>query len=270
VRTASIGFDGLRVAVRTPAPEVLAEVERAFRAMLRREGDGAPAPVLELTIAPLGDGYELTGTGAVAPERGPLGEMRRAVRYLTTQAFVDGRRERFWVHAAAACRTGRAVLLPGERARGKSTLVTALARAGWRYLSDEAVPLDMTDDCAEPFPLTPQVRIGPGAALAREAAAALAKRDVELGPAAIGRAAARITELVFVRYAPGASATLDRVAPGQAALELLESCLNFPHHGARAVEYAAGLVRRVPATRLTFGDVDAAVRRLETGARPAG
>ena len=124
--------------------------------------------------------------------------------------------------------------------------MTSLARAGWRYLSDEVVPLDMADDRAAPFPLTPNVRIGSGRSLTPEAVAALDKHDVELGPGSICREAVRITELVFVRYVPGASASLAVATPGEAALELLESCLNFLHHGSRAVQYAADLARRLP------------------------
>ena len=262
VSTVSIGFDGLCVAVRSRAPEVIAEVERTFRAMLIRPEDRGDVPVVaRLEVDRWGDGYRVAG-GGVTPEHGSLREARRAVRYHTTRAFLEARPERFWVHAAAACRGRRAMLLAGHRGRGKSTLVTSLARAGWRYLSDEAVPLDMTADLAAPYPLTPNVRIGPGRNLTPEAVAALDKHDVQLGPGAICREAVRITELVFVQYLPGASATLAAAAPGEAALELLESCLNYPRHGRWAVRYAADLARRVPATRLTFGDVDAAVRLL--------
>jgi hypothetical protein len=143
--------------------------------------------------------------------------------------------------------------------------VAGLVRAGWQYLSDEAVPLDMADDRAAPFPLTLQVRIGPTAVLAPEAVAALAKRDVPLAPSAIRRAPVPVTGVVFVRYVPGAPAVLDPVPPGAAALELLESCLNFAHHGSRAVRYAADAMRRLPAARLTFGDTGAAVQLLESG-----
>jgi hypothetical protein len=268
VRTVWIGFDGLRVAVRSAAPEVMAEVERTFRAMVLRPGEDHAGPVVaELAVCRVADGYEITGRHEVAPERGSLEEARRAVRYHATRAFVVARPERFWVHAAAASRGPSAVLIPGSRGRGKSTVITSLAGAGWRFLSDEAVPLDMAGDRATPFPLTPQVRVGPAVALAPEAVAALSKREVHLEASVIGREAVRITEVILVRYQPGASATLERVAPGETALELLESCLNFRHHGVRAVTYAADIARRLPATRLIYGDAAAAARLLNARAR---
>jgi hypothetical protein len=260
----SIGFDGLRVQVRSSTPEIADEVEQIFRPMvLSREDLGSSAPIVaRFSVDCWGEGYRVAGTGQAAPECGSLQETRRAIRYHVTRAFLEARPERFWVHAAAACQGRRTVLMPGRRGRGKSTLVTTLARAGWRYLSDEAVPLDMTADLAAPFPLTPHVRVDPGLPLAPEAVEALHKQAVELGPDAICREVVRITEPTFVRYLPGASATLEAMTPGQAALELLESCLNYPRHGPRAVRYAADLAGRLPATRLTFGDVDGAVRLL--------
>jgi hypothetical protein len=267
-----IRFDGLCVAVRSAAPEVLFEVERVFRAMMdRADQPRAGEPVVaELVVERFGDDYEISRTGVEGTERGPLDEVRRAVRYHTTRAFLDARNDWFWVHAAAACRDGRGVLLPGGRGTGKSTLVTALARAGWRYLSDEAVPLDMACDRAAPFPLTPEVRVGPPTALAPDAVAALSKRDVELDPAAICREPARITEIVFARFVPGAAATLEAATPGRAALDLLESCFNFQYHGPRAIRYAAAAAGRLASTRLTFGDAAAAVRLLDRADRATG
>jgi hypothetical protein len=267
--TVRVAFDGLCVAVRSSVPRVMVDVERMFRAMIVRDEQGGGAPVVAaLEVDPWGDGYRVAGSRLAAPECGPLAETWRAVRYHTTRAFLEARPQRFWIHAAAAHRGRRTVLVPGNRGRGKSTLVTSLARAGWHYLSDEAVPIDMADDLAAPFPLTPQVRVGPGVDLAPDAVAAMEKRDVELGPDAICRESVRITELVFVRYMAGAVATQDPVTPGEGALALLESCLNYPHHGQRAVRYAADLARRLPATRLTFGDVDAAVQLLGPPAGP--
>ena len=120
--TISVGFDGLRVTVRSPALEVVAEVERAFRAMIIRGGDedDDARSVAKLDVDRLDGGYELTGLRVVAPERGSLGEIRRAVRYHTTRAFLEARTERFWVHAAAACRGRRAMFWQGAGAGARA------------------------------------------------------------------------------------------------------------------------------------------------------
>jgi len=47
----------------------------------------------------------------------------------------------FHVHAAGLARGERGVLLPGDTGAGKSTLTVSLIRAGWDYLSDDALLL---------------------------------------------------------------------------------------------------------------------------------
>jgi hypothetical protein len=47
----------------------------------------------------------------------------------------------YHVHAAGLARGERGVLLPGDTGAGKSTLTVSLIRAGWDYLSDDALLL---------------------------------------------------------------------------------------------------------------------------------
>ena len=71
------------------------------------------------------------------------GETRRALA--RTGAIVRLRgRGRYFVHAAGAVDpSGRAILLAGDSGEGKSTLVYALARAGWPILGDDGVVLEV-------------------------------------------------------------------------------------------------------------------------------
>lgn len=73
------------------------------------------------------------------------GETRRALA--RTAAIVRLRaRGRYFVHAAGAVDpAGRAILLAGDSGEGKSTLVYALARAGWPILGDDGVVLEVCD-----------------------------------------------------------------------------------------------------------------------------
>jgi hypothetical protein len=69
-------------------------------------------------------------------------ETRRALA--RTAAIVRLRaRGRYFVHAAGAVDpAGRAILLAGDSGEGKSTLVYALARAGWPILGDDGVVIE--------------------------------------------------------------------------------------------------------------------------------
>ena len=56
------------------------------------------------------------------------------------------------VHAAAAAKGGRAVLLPAPMESGKTTTVAGLVRSGWQYLTDEMVALDPVSLRVLPYP----------------------------------------------------------------------------------------------------------------------
>ena len=51
-------------------------------------------------------------------------------------------RSRFFVHSGAVGWKGKAILIPGRRLSGKTTLVAELVRAGATYYSDEYAVLD--------------------------------------------------------------------------------------------------------------------------------
>ena len=56
------------------------------------------------------------------------------------------------VHAAAAAREGRAVILPAPGGHGKTTTVAALVRGGWDFLTDEVTLISREDGLVHPFP----------------------------------------------------------------------------------------------------------------------
>lgn len=56
------------------------------------------------------------------------------------------------IHAAVVARNGRAVALPAASGTGKSTLTAACLRAGFDYVSDEALCLTWADATLVPYP----------------------------------------------------------------------------------------------------------------------
>jgi hypothetical protein len=68
------------------------------------------------------------------------------------------------LHAACVA-TGRdAVGLLGHSTAGKSTLAAGLVTAGWRFVSDDLLPLDVRDGGFEIYPSKPSTRLWPDAA----------------------------------------------------------------------------------------------------------
>jgi len=155
-------------------------------------------------------------------------------------------------HAGAVAWRGRAILLPGRSFSGKSTLVSALLRAGARYLSDE---LALVDGAGRVHPWArPLALRRPGGGANRLPPAAFGARAAT-GPLPAGA-------IVFVRHRPSGALRLEPISRGAAALGLLRNALaarSRPEESlraARAVTAAAALFRG------TRGEADEAARAV--------
>jgi hypothetical protein len=62
------------------------------------------------------------------------------------------RSDLYFVHSAALEFEGSAILLIGESGAGKSTLTWALLHHGFRYMSDEMAPIDLSTRSVYPYP----------------------------------------------------------------------------------------------------------------------
>jgi hypothetical protein len=263
-RTVYIAFEGHQVAVSGDAPEVLAGLESIFSTMLAPAATRAAG---QLEVSRNGGPYHVRGNTEVDLEDGSLTDVLRSVRFSVIQVLIQARPDLLWFHAGAAASGERAMLLPGGRGRGKSTLVTGLCARGWTYLSDDVVPLNPTSSCVVPFPLTPARREFPGQEMPADWLGAANKVEVSLTSASICRQPVPVSVLVFPSYAVGVPAELTPCPPAQAAVELLQNCWNFASHREAAVRYLCGLVARVPAFHLAFSDGDLAAELL-TRSRP--
>jgi hypothetical protein len=250
-QTLHVAFGGIKVAVYSDAPEVLAGVKRIFREMLASE----PARTVERLEVQWRDGkYKVSGITEACIEYGALGDTVERLRYEVVLRLIQARSDLIWLHAGAAAYRCSSVMILGPWGRGKSTLVTSLYANGWNYLSDDVVPLDPNSGRAFPFPLTPMVRENPGEELPLERVSELRKAVVLLRPERVCRDPIPISAIVFPVYRRGCHTQLLPCSPATAALELLQNCLNFPSHREAAVRYVCDLVRKVPAFRLSYSD----------------
>jgi hypothetical protein len=173
------------------------------------------------------------------------------------------------LHAGAVEHDGLGVVLPAPPAAGKSTLVAALVRSGFRYLTDEAVALDGETLAVRPYPkpltldpgswpLFPELE--PHADLSTDAYKA-AQWHVPPGAFRAGSVgqSCPIRVLVFPRYEAGAEPTLERARRGEALVELARNTFRFREHGPEALELLAEVVRPAVCYRLTTGVLEPAV-----------
>lgn len=186
------------------------------------------------------------------------------------------------LHASAAERAGRAVLMPAPMESGKTTLVSGLVRRGLRYVTDEAVAIDPRSLEVHPYPKPLSIDPGSWSVLSdlrpdlADGATAYLGAQWHVAPTSIRpdavAGACRPRLVVSPRYQRGAATELEPVSRAQGLLLLADNSFNFRQHGPAALECLAEVVRGCDCYRLTMDDLDEAcsvvIDRLEaTGVR---
>ena len=173
------------------------------------------------------------------------------------------------VHAGGVERDGVGVMLPAYMERGKTTLTTGLVRAGFRYLTDEAVAIDRATHTVVPYPKP--MSLDPGSwALFPELEPdepfptdGYKESQWQVPPAAI-RADAVGTQcpigfVAFPVYKPGATTRLIPLTRGEALVELAKNTFRFDAEGRPTLAVLAEVVRGAEVYRLPNGDLTEAV-----------
>ena len=225
--------------------------------------------------------WSLVGIDAMIELRSAAGVLRRAhtwpdaVRQVViglnaVASFPDERL--LTLHAAGVVVEGRGVALPGTPESGKSTLVTALTRAGHRYLGDEALGLT-GDGRLVPFPKPIALDRGSWPLFEelrpdRQAAHDLVEDGLQwlVDPGAVGPGVHAAPDerphldlVILPRYLPDAPTTATRLAPADALMALLPNVFNLAHVGAEGLTQLRDLATAVPVHELVVDDLDAAV-----------
>lgn len=140
---------GVPVAFRTDTPDLLPVLRAALPARARDAAPREDTPVWTL----------LTRSGGAAIYHGiaPAGraeDVDAVVELLAANLrlhIAELAPHHVFVHAGVVAWQGRALVVPGRSFTGKSTLVTALLRAGATYMSDEYAVIDEAGN-VHPFP----------------------------------------------------------------------------------------------------------------------
>jgi Coenzyme PQQ synthesis protein D (PqqD) len=173
------------------------------------------------------------------------------------------------VHAAAAVSHGVAVLLPAPAESGKTTTVAGLVRAGFGYLTDEAVAIDSGNLLAQPYAKALSVHRGSWEALADlrpphhdrlagqwQLPARMIRPDAVAGPAPVG--------FVVAPFFDASSTTrLEPISPGEMLMRLADSTFEFQADARRNLSVLAQVVANADCYRLTIHDLDPAVELIE-------
>jgi hypothetical protein len=177
----------------------------------------------------------------------------------------------FLIHAGAvSTTTDVAVLLSGPAGSGKSTLVTALVRAGFGYLTDEAAAIDPVTRLVHPYPRPIALKRPPGDVfpglrpLSDDPELVMSQWHVDPDDIRAGCVArpAPIGFVLLLRYEPGSRTELTPVSKGQAAHELGCNALSLVRYGARSLPLLSDIVNSAYTYRLRTGELHDAVTTL--------
>jgi hypothetical protein len=177
--------------------------------------------------------------------------------------------EHLILHAGGVEHDGVGVVFPGAMEAGKTTLAAGLVRAGFGYLTDEAVAVDRESLRIHPYPKPLSIDRGawflfpelePRVDLATDAY----KRDqwqvapTDIRPDPLGRPGP-VTVIVFPRYEAGLDTSVEPLGRAEALVELAKNTYRFDVQGNAALDVLAEVVRPASCYRLISGDLDAAV-----------
>lgn len=244
----TVAFGESRVAVRSNDPVILSSLASTFRQM-RGKGDAAPIATLSLRLE--SGRYRCARAGAAQVVRPSSRGAIRWARQQILEAIIGSRPDLLWLHGAVAGWKGRAIILPGKRGRGKSTLVTALCARGATFLTDDILPLDPASLHVHPFPRVPEIRHDPGREMPADWLLEVPKTEIALDDR-IERSPLPVGAIILPRAGRSGGVSLEPATPAEAILEIAEGCWNFEAHGANAVATLSRLVSGSPIMRLSF------------------
>jgi len=210
---------------------------------------------------------------------GSVAGLARSLVWLLNAIALNAPSPDVHVHAAVASLGGRAVILPGRSGAGKTTLVTALALAGWDYLSDEVAALDLRRDVVRPYPRPLALEEGswglfPGSDHRWPDGVPALVTDLRLllpdtmGGASGPPEAARPVAFVFPEVVAGVTTALVPMGRAEALERLVSLTFNLRGLGGAGFDGLARAVGRTSCHRLLLDGVSTAphlLRQLATG-----
>ena len=240
---------GARVLVRAPA-ELTATIVDLASTVSRVGANGATDA--ELVAEQRADGTWVLGGSAATRTVADTEIADLVVDHVHKLVSVHAR-DVIFIHAGVIGSNDRVVLVPGRSHTGKTTLVAAAVRAGWRYFSDEFAVVD-ADGWIHRYPRPLGVRNESGRT-----------RSVPVGDLG-GNAAnepARAAAIIATHFVAGTTWTPRIVEGSAAALTIVDNAVRARLDPRAVFRAAAAIVDEpAPAHVGPRGDADEVVERL--------
>ena len=174
------------------------------------------------------------------------------------------------LHAGACGTESACVVLAAPTNSGKTTLTAALMNSGLHFLSDDMTAIDRTTMRIVPMPFALMVREGSWSVLRSTSpeldAAPILQRSGHkiryLHPKAYSPSLNPLARhLVFNRFQPGSSTSLERITDFECLAHLKESGF-WVAHDKESISLFLNWVQSVPSYRLTYSDLSGAVSEI--------
>jgi hypothetical protein len=180
------------------------------------------------------------------------------VNHVNRQAATQA--EHVLIHAGGVERDGAAIVLPAHMEYGKTTLTTGLVRAGFRYLTDEAVAILRETHQVVPYPKPMTIDPGSWSLFPElEPHEPFATDDYKrsqwqvppsaFGPDVVG-SPCRVRLVVFPQYDAEVTTELLPLSRAEALIELAKNTFRFDQEGRPTLEVLAAVIAEADAYRL--------------------
>lgn len=176
------------------------------------------------------------------------------------------------IHATVLEKHGHAVIMPAPPGSGKSTLCAALARNGWRLLSDELALIRIADGNIIPLPRPVSLKnasidimrdYAPDAVFSRKVSDTIkgTVAHMQAPPDSVARASepARPGWIIFPRYATGADTRLTALPKARAFMRAADNAFNYSLLGERGFASLAALIDASSCHEFTYSKLDEAI-----------
>ncbi|MDF7774727.1 HprK-related kinase A [Sphingomonas sp. AOB5] len=185
-----------------------------------------------------------------------------------------GQRRYLLLHASAAERDGRALLMSGISGAGKSTLAALLMARGWRLMGDEFALVDPATGLVHGFPrlvslknealpvvadALPGARFG--AVMTGTPKGTLRHLVPDARAIAAMREPAKPALMIFPRF--GFEAADRMMMPSETFVRLTQASTNYTQLAERGFDALTRLVREVPAHAIDYPDTDTAIAQVD-------
>lgn len=274
----------LRVVMRAPRPALVDRIRAIF------SGQGPPADVngrgswasgrLTYEIEELGGAntprYLVTANGELLFQSESDEGLVRCLEGTITHRLTRSLTHYHLFHAGAVARNGRGVLLPGASGAGKSTMVGALALAGFDYCSDEVAVVG-PDLRLRPFPRVISLKSGgwhrlqadfPDACERQLVFGSSAANNWFLKPEQVpseeqSREGHEVSFILLPNAAQPGRGVLQRLPKSDAVTRMVEQSMDLALRGAKGLNVIVDLVRRAECYALDTTDLRRAVGEVK-------